>query len=97
MTSIFDDFFFTLKPIPGLTIAICYQNLSKSSIEYTCNVLKISILDDWQGIKYTSDLIIVTLFLVIISDFLEIIRNTSLPSPLLLYLLQTISMKMLVM
>ena len=37
-----------------LTIADHYQNWSKNSIEYKYNVLKkISILDIWQGIKYT--------------------------------------------
>ena len=36
-----------------LTIAIYYGDLSKNLIEYKYIVLKISILDVWQGIEYT--------------------------------------------
>ena len=50
MTSLFDNYFLLFL---CLTVAIYYHNLSKNLIEYKYNVLKISVLDVWKGIKYT--------------------------------------------
>ena len=64
MTSLYDGFFtpcfyISLYPFLHLAISNYYHHLRKNSIEYKYNVLKISILDVWKGIKYASDFIIV--------------------------------------
>ena len=52
-------FYISLYPFLHLAIFNYHQHLRKNSTEYKYNVLKISILYVWLGIKYTSDFIIV--------------------------------------